>query len=164
MAEPFFGEIRMFSGTTVPQGWLPCDGRLMPIRGNQALFSLLGTSYGGDGQTTFGLPDLRGRVAMHRGGDVQFGQQGGEPAHTLTAGEMAPHEHALSASVAAPASGDPAGNVVAAAQVWSSSTTALTSLSGQSLATAGGGQPHENMQPYLALTFCIAVRGVFPDR
>ena len=164
MAEPFFGEIRMFSGTTVPKWWLPCDGRLMPIRGNEALFSLLGTIYGGDGQTTFALPDLRGRVAMHRGGEFQFGQQGGEPAHTLTAGEMAAHVHALSASVAAPASSDPAGNIVAAAQVWSSSTTGLTSLSVQSLAPAGGGQPHENMQPYLALTICIAVQGVFPNR
>jgi microcystin-dependent protein len=164
MAEPFFGEIRMFGGGTVPAGWLPCDGTLMPINQNQALFSLLGTLYGGDGETTFALPDLRGRVAMHRGQVLPIGQRGGEAAHALTQEEMPPHSHTMNASTAVPTSGEPAAHVVGAAPVWSAPGGQATPLSPAAIGNAGGGQPHLNMQPYLALTLCIAVTGIFPLR
>ncbi|MBZ9745794.1 tail fiber protein [Mesorhizobium sp. CO1-1-7] len=167
MAEPYLSEIKLMSFDFPPKGWATCDGQFMPINQNQALFSLLGTTYGGNGQTTFALPDLRGRVPTHTGGEGHFlGEKGGEPAHTLTISEIPQHFHTASATSD---SGDlfvATSNVLAAspAQLYAPATSNLTTLIPSSVTTIGGSQPHENMQPYLALNFCIALVGIFPSR
>jgi microcystin-dependent protein len=167
MAEPYLSEIKLMSFDFPPKGWAACDGQFMPINQNQALFSLLGTTYGGNGQTTFALPDLRGRVPTHVGGEGHFlGEKSGEPAHTLTLSEIPQHFHIASATSD---SGDlfvATGNVLAAspAQLYAPATSNLTTLIPSSVTTIGGSQPHENMQPYLALNFCIALVGIFPSR
>src|SRR5882757_4158278 len=167
MAEPFLSEIRMMSFNFAPKGWAFCDGQLLPINQNQALFSLLGTTYGGNGQTNFALPDLRGRVPTHTGGQGHFlGERGGEQAHTLTMSEIPQHFHTASATST---SGDlfvATGNVLAAspAQLYAPATANLTTLIPSSVTTMGGSQAHENMQPYLVLVFCIALQGIFPSQ
>lgn len=166
MSEPFLGEIRMMGFNFPPRGWALCDGQILPINQNQALYSLLGTTYGGDGRTTFALPDLRGRTPIHFGDGHALGQKSGEETHTLLAGEMPQHTHALQASPTAADSPQAAGNMLgtsAAADVYNAAGN-LQNMSGAAVANAGGGQAHENMQPFLALNFCIALQGLFPSR
>jgi microcystin-dependent protein len=165
MAEPFLAEIRIFSINFAPKGWAMCNGQLLPINQNQALFSLLGTTYGGNGQTTFALPDLRARVPVHLGSGFTLGQSGGEAAHTLTQQELPAHMHMLQASSAAANTPSPAGNVLATTvnAIYGGATN-LAPLVAGSVANVGGSQAHENRQPHLALTFCIALQGIFPSQ
>jgi microcystin-dependent protein len=163
MGEPFLGEIKMISWNYPPKGWAFCNGQLLPINQNQALFSLLGTMYGGNGTTTFGLPDLQGRSPVHMGSGMTQGQKGGETAHALTMGEMCAHTHVAQASSSAPTTGTPTNNVWAALP-GSYSATADSTMNPASDAPIGGGQPHDNMQPYLVINFVIALQGIFPSR
>ncbi len=164
MAEPFLSEIRIFSFNFAPRSWAQCNGQLLPINQNQALFSLLGTTYGGDGRVNFALPDFRGRVPMHTGGGLTLGQRGGEEVHTLTLAEMPAHTHTVNASTNGPTVTAPTGNF------WSSGTgfspygtTANTAMSPQAVSNIGGSQAHENRSPYLTLNICIALQGIFPS-
>jgi microcystin-dependent protein len=162
MAEPFLGELRLMSFNFPPKAWALCNGQFMPINQNQALFSLLGTMYGGNGQTTFALPDLRGRVPLHVGGGFSQGQSFGEQAHTVTQSEMPSHNHFVSASNAPGAQADPAFPAQFANGYGPPST--LTTLNPATIGNTGGSQPHENRQPLLVLSWCIALQGIFPSR
>jgi microcystin-dependent protein len=173
MASPFLGEIKMFGGNFAPRGYAFCNGQILSIAQNTALFSLLGTTYGGNGQTTFALPNLQGRAPMHWGQGPgliprNLGEIGGTETVTLTQTEMPQHTHALNANGAAGTDGVPAGNVVLAASTARDklySVNGVTaSLSVQSIGTAGSSLPHNNMQPYLAVSFIIALQGIFPSR
>lgn len=169
MSEPFLAEIRIVGFNFAPRGWAFCDGQLLPINQNQSLYSLLGTTYGGDGRTSFALPDLRGRVPIHVGASngVQhtLGQRSGEETHTLSAAEMPQHDHALQASNDAGNQNSPGGNVFANSGTNTyGAPTSLVSLNSGTVTNVGGGVAHENMQPYLALNFCIALQGLFPSR
>jgi microcystin-dependent protein len=170
MPEPFIGEVRMFAGTIVPTGWALCNGQLLPIAQNIALFSILGTAFGGDGQVTFALPDLQGRVPVHPGqgpglSNRTRGQALGSEAHTLGLAEMPAHNHSLGAS-ASGISNSPAGRVLAQspAAIPQFEASADTTLASSAVTTTGGDQPHNNMQPYLCVSFIIAMQGVFPPR
>jgi len=163
MSDPFIGEIKMISWNFAPKGWAFCNGQLLPINQNQALFSLLGTMYGGDGRTTFALPDLRGRSPVHMGSGLTQGEKGGETAHTLIMSEMCAHTHVAQASSGAPTQGTPANNVWAALP-GSYSASPNATMNQTSDAPAGGSQPHENMQPYLVINFIIALIGIYPSR
>lgn len=165
MSTPFIAEIRMVAFDFAPKGWALCNGQLLPINQNQALFSILGTTYGGNGQTTFALPDLRGRSPAHTGGEIQLGQAGGEETHTLISSEMPAHTHAVSGDAADASAASPTDNV------WASSSNNLfsnsapnTALHPASVGAACGSQPHPNQQPYLAVNFVIALVGIFPSR
>jgi microcystin-dependent protein len=163
VSEPFLSEIKIVSFNFPPKGWALCNGQLLPINQNQALFALLGTTYGGNGQTTFALPNLRGRAPMHVGAHT-LGEAGGEEAHTVTMGELPAHTHLVNASDANATTGNPAGNVPARATTpMYRAPTALTSLHPLSVSNVGGSQPHENMQPFLVLSFIIALQGIFPS-
>jgi microcystin-dependent protein len=167
MSEPFLSEIKIMSFNFPPKGWALCNGQLLPINQNQALFSLLGTTYGGDGRTNFALPNLQGRVPNHVGNGHILGEQGGEQNHTLQISELPTHVHSplassLDGDVPTATSNLLAGT--ATAQLYSSSPTNLTPLFPGTIANAGGSQPHENMQPYLVLNFCIALQGIFPSQ
>ncbi len=165
MADPFLSEIRIFSFGFAPRGWALCNGQLLPINQNQALFSLLGTTYGGNGQTTFALPNLRGRVPMHEGNGLFLGQQAGAELHTLLASEMATHTHQVRASANSPSVTSPNGNFWAANTGFSPyGVVADVSMSALAVGNVGGNQPHENRSPYLTLNFCIALQGIFPSR
>jgi|SRR6266508_4367542 len=171
MGTPYLSEIRIFSFNFAPKGWAQCNGQLMPINQNQALFSLLGTTYGGNGQTTFALPDLRGRAPFHMGNGMIEGQSAGEEAHTLNTSEMPAHTHPLTgnnavvganlnATVATPTSNywaNSGKNVFATGQPNSSMSPATTT-------NTGGSQPHENRSPFLVLNYCICLSGAFPSR
>ena len=164
----FLGEIRMFGGTTAPSGWAMCNGQLLPVNQNQALFSLLGTTYGGDGVNNFALPDLRGRVAMHFGSGHTIGEEGGTEAVTLSISQMPTHTHAARASGANADSVIAANNLLAVSQGLiylnpNDVAPVLTALNTNTVANTGGSQPHLNMQPYLVLNFMIALQGVFPS-
>jgi microcystin-dependent protein len=164
MAEPFLSEIRMMSFVFPPKGWSLCDGQLLPINQNQALFSLLGTTFGGNGQTTFGLPDLRGRIPIHVGQGHVLGERAGEQAHTLTISEMPTHVHLAQAS---PTDGDQViatGNYLAPVNQLYGSPANLTTLAAGEISNVGGSQAHLNMQPYLTINFCIALQGIFPSQ
>jgi microcystin-dependent protein len=173
---PFLGEVRVVSFNFAPKGWALCNGQLLPINQNQALFSLLGTTYGGDGITTFALPDLRGRSPLHfgtnpaDGTNSTQGENGGEETHTLTLAELAAHTHKAVASAASPGSQtSPAGNTWANGNLAAYSPNATVALAAQAVGPAGGGaggaaQPHENMAPFLVLNFIIAINGIFPSR
>lgn len=171
MVEPYMGEIRIMGFGFPPRGWATCDGQLLPISQQTALFSILGTTYGGDGKTTFALPDLEGRAAMAWGqgpGLTQrtLGETGGEETVTLIESETPSHTHQLMASNRVGGSGNPEGNTLATAggaNVYADASPD-TQLSPQALAPVGGGGPHQNMQPYLTMNFCIALQGVFPPR
>lgn len=164
MAEPFLSEIRIMSFSFAPKGWAMCNGQLLPINQNQALFSLLGTTYGGNGQTNFALPDFRGRVPVHTGNGHTLGEAAGELAHTLSQSEMPTHTHTMSASSQNGTTNAPSGNVLAAIRGRGyANPTALTSLSPAMVSNVGGSQPHENRQPYAVLNFCIALQGIFPS-
>ena len=165
MAEPFLSEIRMMSFNFAPKGWATCDGQLLPINQNQALFSLLGTTYGGDGRVNFGLPDLRGRVPTHTGGQGHFlGELGGEQAHTLSISEIPMHTHTANATNANAAVPVPGNNLLGAFANAYKTPTNLTSLILGTLANVGGSQAHPNMQPFLTINFSIALQGIFPSQ
>jgi microcystin-dependent protein len=163
MSTPYLAEIRLFSFNFAPRGWAMCNGQLLPINQNQALFSLLGTTYGGNGQTTFALPDLRSRTAMHFNGTYPLGARAGEENHTLTTNEMPSHGHAASAASASPDAASPVGNFWAAGNPVYASTSNAT-MAGAALGNGGQNQPHSNMAPYLVLNFSIALVGLFPSR
>ncbi|MBA3805830.1 MAG: phage tail protein [Acidobacteria bacterium] len=169
MAEPFLGEIRIMSFNFAPKGWAMCNGQFLPINQNQALFSLLGTMYGGNGQTNFALPDLRGNVPIHVGSGHTQGQKAGEQAHTLTLSEMPLHTHVLNASTNTAAVSDPATNQGGlvygkAPQALYANASSLVVMNSTAVTNVGGSQAHLNMQPFLTLTFCIALQGIFPSR
>ncbi len=169
MAEPFLAEIRIMSFTFAPKGWALSDGQLLPINQNQGLFSLLGTTFGGDGRVNFGLPDIRGRVPIHVGSSHTLGERGGEQAHTLSIAELPTHTHVLNAnSVSANASPPSAQNATILADsspgLAYGSPSSLVAMSPASVTNAGGSQAHLNMQPFLTLSFCIALQGIFPSQ
>jgi microcystin-dependent protein len=164
MAEPFLSEIRIMSFAFAPKGWAQCNGQLLPINQNQALFSLLGTTYGGDGRVNFALPDLRGRTPIHEGSGHTLGERGGEQAHTLTIAELPTHTHIAQNSPTNANSPIAANNVLAAANNLYSQATNLISLDPSTITSVGGSQAHLNMQPFLTLTFCIALQGIFPSQ
>lgn len=159
--EPFLGEIRLFTMGFTPRGWMACEGQLLPLQQNQALFAVLGTIYGGNGTSNFQLPDLRGRVPVDAGTTYVQGKPAGEETHTLLTAEMPAHNHVPNAAAAAVSVTSPLnatwGTVSNTYQTGANATLAPAAIGG-----AGGGQPHPNMQPYLALNFCIAISGIFP--
>lgn len=164
MADPFFAEIRIMSFNFPPKGWAFCKGQTLPINQNQALFSLLGTSYGGNGQTTFALPNLEGRTPISMGAGHVLGEAAGQKSHVLSVQELPAHNHALMASPANGTTPIAAANVLAAANNLYAPPTNLVPLDPSSLTPIGGSQAHENMQPYLVLNFCIALQGIFPSQ
>ncbi len=175
MSEPFLAEVRMVGFNFAPRGWAFCDGQILPINQNQSLYSLLGTTYGGDGRTSFALPDLRGRTPIHvgrsnGGADHREGQKSGEETHTLAANEMPQHSHVLEAVNESADATNPANHFLArpssgVGTVYSATTTTPNAnLNSGAVTSVGGGQAHENMQPYLTLNFCIALQGLFPSR
>jgi microcystin-dependent protein len=164
MSQPFISEIRIMSFAFAPKNWALCNGQTLQISQNQALFSLLGTTYGGNGQTTFQLPNLQARVPIHLGAGFFEGQAGGEESHTLTVQEMPPHTHQLNGSATNADVVTPVGNVLAQSSQLYGPPAQLTTLHDSTYPTAGSSQPHQNMQPYLALSFCICLAGIFPSR
>jgi len=163
MAEPFLSEIRIMSFGFAPKGWALCNGQLLPINQNQALFSLLGTTYGGDGRVNFALPNLQGNVPIHMGSDFTLGEKGGEQAHTLTTSETPTHNHLVNV-VNSNASAGPTGNYFAAANALYHPAPGNTTLAPNTVTNVGGSQAHQNMQPFLTLSFCIALQGIFPSQ
>lgn len=167
MAEPFLSEIRLMSFVFPPRGWALCNGQLLPINQNQGLFSLLGTTYGGDGRVNFGLPDLRGRVPIHVGSGHTLGEKAGEQAHTLTSAEMPTHTHTLNASgVSATATIPTTAHHIATAPGFEAyrPASSLVAMGNGTVTNTGGSQAHLNMQPFLTLSFCIALQGIFPSQ
>jgi microcystin-dependent protein len=170
MSEPFLAEVRIVGFNFAPRGWAFCDGQILPINQNQSLYSLLGTTYGGDGRTSFALPDMRGRTPIHvgrsnGGDDHQQGQKGGEETHTLSAAEMPNHDHVAKATSTVGNTPIAAGDLLADSPVQPYANPGnLVSIRSGTIANVGGGQAHETMQPYLAVNFCIALRGLFPSR
>lgn len=180
MAEPFLSEIRLFSFNFAPKGWAMCNGQFMPINQNQALFALLGTTYGGDGQVNFALPDLRARVPMHHGAGHNLGERGGSETVALSQQQLPQHIHSANAQteqvLADPGPQDPAGKVLAGAsaalqggnqapvQLYTNRTHTLVPMNPQAVTNTGGSQAHTNMKPYLTLNFCIALQGIFPSQ
>ena len=164
MATPFMAEIKIVAFNFAPRGWAFCNGQLLPINQNQALFSLLGTTYGGDGRVNFALPDLRGRTPVYQGQGIVLGEKAGEENHTLNISEIPAHTHSVNANSAAATGLDPTASLMAKTlnNIYGSSTH-LTGT-GMRVGNAGGSQPHNNLQPYLVVNFCIALQGVFPSR
>ena len=162
MGTPFLGEVKIVSFNFAPKGWAQCNGQLMPINQNQALFSILGTTYGGNGQTTFGLPNLQGRVPVHVGQGITLGQSAGEQTHTLSIPELPAHSHLPNAN------SGPANQGAAAGNFWSGTGSyaaqANNTMNPAGITPTGGSQPHNNMTPYLTLIFIIALQGIFPSR
>jgi microcystin-dependent protein len=163
MAEPFLSEIRIMSFVFAPKGWALCNGQLLPINQNQALFSLLGTTFGGDGRVNFALPDLRGRTPIHVGSGHTLGERGGEQAHTLSIAELPTHTHVAMAQPATGTQLPAVGALLAQASNVYRTPDNLTSLNPATIANTGGSQAHLNMQPFLTLSFCIALQGIFPS-
>ncbi len=166
MAEPFLSEIRIMSFNFAPRGWALCNGQLLPINQNQALFALLGTTFGGDGRVNFALPDLRARTPLHVGSGHTLGERGGEQAHTLSISELAAHTHSLNATTSVATTGSPAPSTMLAQSRGSflyGPATNLVAMAPEAIANIGGSQAHLNMQPFLTLSFCIALQGIFPS-
>jgi microcystin-dependent protein len=164
VAQPYVGEIRMFAGNFAPSGWMFCEGQLLPIAENETLFQLIGTAYGGDGRTTFALPDLRGRLPVHQGNGFALAQTGGAEAVTLAVAQLPAHGHPMRGSSDPAGARSPQGGVLgrAPAGAYASEFTPGV-LSPQAVAPAGGGQPHTNVQPYLCVHFIISLFGIFPS-
>lgn len=167
MAQPYVGEIRMFGGNYAPAGWMFCEGQLLAISENETLFQLIGTTYGGDGQSTFALPDLRGRIPIHQGNSFILAETGGAESITLTTNQIPAHTHTLLAQAAAATATSPAGAVAAQATGATISPygqdNPRTSLVPSTIGPIGGSQPHTNMQPYLCVSFIISLFGIFPS-
>ena len=165
MAQPYVGEIRMFAGNFAPAGWMFCEGQLLPISQNETLFNLIGTTYGGDGQSTFALPDLRGRLPIHQGNGFILAETGGAEEITLTVQQIPAHTHPVLASTAPASSNSPVGNVAAAPTAINLyiEDNANSSLSPLAVSAIGGSQPHTNLQPYLCVNFIISLFGIFPS-
>ena len=163
MAEPFLSEIRIMSFVFAPKGWALANGQLLPINQNQGLFSLLGTTFGGDGRVNFALPDLRGRVPIHVGSGHTLGDRGGEQAHTLSIAELPTHTHTFRATDANGATPFGSGNVFGSFNNGYAAPAALISINPGTITNVGGSQAHLNMQPFLTLSFCIALQGIFPS-
>lgn len=166
MSSPYLGEIRMFGGSFAPAGWAFCDGSLVSISDNDALFTLIGTTYGGDGQETFALPDLRGRIPVHQGGGYQLGQNGGSEEVTLTVNQIPGHGHAYMGSTDIATQVSPAGQVVGQSTSAQLFRTAggVQDFATNAIGPSGGSQPHTNLQPYLCINFIIALAGIFPPQ
>jgi microcystin-dependent protein len=165
MAEPFLSEIRIMSFGFPPKGWAFCNGQLLPINQNQALFSLLGTTYGGDGRVNFALPNLQGRASMSMGSGHTLGERAGEQAHTLSIAEIPAHVHTVAVSSAATGgNANPTGRFLGGGNNVYHAAASLTSLNPATIAPTGGSQAHLNMQPFLVLNFCIALQGIFPSQ
>jgi microcystin-dependent protein len=164
MAEPFLSEIRIMSFVFAPKGWALCNGQLLPINQNQALFSLLGPTFGGDGRVNFALPDLRGRVPIHVGSGHILGERGGEQAHTLSIAELPTHTHVVNANTGVASTDNPMNGLPARATVDTyGSAASLNAMNPGVVLNVGGSQAHLNMQPFLTLSFCIALQGIFPS-
>lgn len=164
MAEPFMGEIRLMSFNFAPRGWALCNGQLLPINQNQALFALLGTNFGGDGRVNFALPDYRGRTPIHVGAGHNLGERGGEQAHTLSISEMPTHIHYVSVNNNAGGTTTPLNNLLAKAGANTyGPAQSLVAMNPATTTATGGSQAHLNMMPYLTLSFCIALQGLFPS-
>ncbi len=165
MAQPYVGEIRMFAGNFAPAGWMFCDGQLLPISENETLFNLIGTTYGGDGQSTFALPDLRSRLPIHQGNGFILAETGGSEEVTLTSSQMPAHSHAALASSSIATERSPQNAVLAQATTFDAyqTTPGALAMAGQALSNAGGSQPHTNLQPYLCVNFIISLFGIFPS-
>jgi microcystin-dependent protein len=169
MAEPYVGEIRMFAGNFAPAGWMFCDGQLLAISENQTLFQLIGTTYGGDGQSTFALPDLRGRLPLHQGNGLILAEIGGTEEITLTASQLPAHSHKLQATTDAASTAVPGGSVTLARALAATITpygsdNPSTNMSTQMIGSVGGSQPHTNFQPYQCIDFIISLFGIFPSQ
>lgn len=164
MAEPFLAEIRVFSFSFPPKGWALCNGQLLLINQNQGLFSLLGTTYGGNGQTNFALPNLQARIPFHMGGGMTLGQTGGSESHTLSVSELPAHTHAVNCGTSPAGSANPSGNFFGGGGQSVYSNTANTAMSPNCVVATGGSQPHVNSPPSLVLSFCIALQGIFPSQ
>ena len=165
MAQPYVGEIRMFAGNFPPNGWMFCEGQLLPISENETLFQLIGTTYGGDGESTFGLPDLRGRLPIHQGNGFILAETGGAEEITLTVNQIPAHTHALGATTAVGTNPSPQNNILSAAGNIDlyRETAANTPMSNQAIGPVGGSQPHTNFEPYLCIDFIISLFGIFPS-
>jgi microcystin-dependent protein len=167
LAQPYVGEIRIFAGNFAPAGWMFCEGQVLPISENEVLFQLIGTTYGGDGQSTFALPDLRGRLPIHQGNGFILAETGGVEEITLTAAQLPAHTHSALGSSSSAVSTSPAGNVLArstAAAVFPYGTdNPLLALGAATIGSVGGSQPHTNFQPYLCVNFIISLFGIFPS-
>jgi microcystin-dependent protein len=165
MAQPYVGEIRMFAGNFAPAGWMFCEGQLLTISENETLFQLIGTTYGGDGQSTFGLPDLRGRIPIHQGNSFILAETGGAEEITLTVNQIAAHSHPLLGSKSNGSQSGPANNVLASSTVLTlyAQETPSAGMAATSISPVGGSQPHTNFQPYLCVDFIISLFGIFPS-
>lgn len=164
MSTPFLSEIKIMSFNFAPKGWALCNGQFLPINQNQALFSLLGTTYGGDGRTTFALPDLRGNVPIHMGGGHTLGEVAGTTAVTVNIQQLPTHPHTASATTALADTNATTGNLLAGVNNGYAAAAALTTLIPSTISNVGGSQAHNNMMPYLVLNFCIALQGIFPSQ
>lgn len=166
MAQPYVGEIRMFAGNFAPVGWMFCEGQLLPISENETLFQLIGTTYGGDGESTFALPDLRGRIPIHMGNGFILAETGGAEEITLTVNQIPAHSHPQLANSGVAQSNNPQNNILAASlagTIYNSLNTNLVSMNPQAVGPTGGSQPHTNFQPYLCIDFIISLFGIFPS-
>lgn len=164
MSDPFMGEVKIISWNFAPKGWAFCNGQFLPINQNQALFSILGTTYGGNGQTTFALPDLRGRVPFHVGNGLILGESAGETAHTLNQSEMPAHNHVPVGSSTAASVPTPVANLWASAGQTVYAAASNSTMNPADILPVGGSQAHNNLSPYLVLNFIIALQGIFPSR
>jgi microcystin-dependent protein len=164
MSEPFLGEVKIISWNFPPKGWAFCNGQLLPINQNQALFSILGTTYGGDGRVNFGLPNLQGRTPVHVGNGIVLGDRGGETAHTLNISELAAHSHAPVGNSAQATLSGPSGNLWGSDSSNPFNQTSNVAMNPACVLPTGGNQPHENMSPYLVLNFIVALQGIFPSQ
>jgi len=165
MAQPYVGEIRMFAGNFAPAGWMFCEGQLLPISENETLFQLIGTTYGGDGESTFALPDLRGRVPLHQGSGFILAETGGVEEVTLTVAQIPQHSHPFLGTLSIATNTSPLNSVVAQSSTFDGyqSTPGAVAMAPQSISSVGGSQPHTNLQPYLCVDFIISLFGIFPS-
>ena len=166
MAQPYVGEIRMFGGNFAPAGWMFCEGQLLPISENETLFNLIGTTYGGDGQSTFALPDLRGRLPLHQGNGFVLAETGGAEQITLTVNQIPAHSHALLASTSVANDSNAQSNVAAQPSTFFPylNVPSAVDMAPQAIGPTGGSQPHTNFQPYLCVDFIISLFGIFPSQ